>query len=169
MTATPWKIERWDASHPCWADLLALIEEYGQTDWFNFHADWHLGEHVLAASIDGQPVGFLRFVVQRIGDEDDHEPVTFKGVELVEAKVIAFAVHEDFRRKGIGQALQEETIRFARELGCYQLRSFSGGDHPENHALKLAMGFAVQPVLRHDDTRCVYFILPLQTPGTRHG
>ena len=60
----------------------------------------------------------------------------------------------------IGRALQEHVIRRARELGCYQVRSVSGAEHPANRQLKLAMGFAVEPMERDKPT--LAFVMPLR-------
>ncbi len=46
----------------------------------------------------------------------------------------------------------------ARELGCYQVRSVSGADHPANRQLKLAMGFGVEPMERDKPT--LAFVMP---------
>ncbi len=165
MTVNPnaaYRIEEWEESHPHWEDVLALIAEQGQADWFTFSADWHLRSHLLVAHVDHRPVGFLRFVVQVIGLEDDHEPVTLHGQALIEAKILAFGVRGEYRRLGIGRALQQKAVQIAMERGCYQVRSFSGGNHSENHRLKLEMGFGIQPIVRDGDTRCAYYILPLR-------
>ena len=89
----------------------------------------------------------------------NHAPVVLNGQKLTEAKILAFGVWEAYRRRGIGRALQEHTLRRARALGCYQVRSVSDADHPENQRLKLAMGFAVEPMERDKPT--LAFIMPL--------
>ena len=73
---------------------------------------------------------------------------------------MAFGVKKAYRRQGIGRALQEYAIRGARALGCYQVRSVSGTDHPDNRQLKLAMGFGVEPMERDKPT--LTFIMPLK-------
>ena len=101
------------------------------------------------------------YVVWNIGPHDrDHPPLAVDGQTLREAKIIAFGVKEAYRRQGIGRALQEYAIRRARALGCYQVRSVSDGTHPENRQLKLAMGFAVEPMERDKPT--LAFIMPLK-------
>ncbi len=80
---------------------------------------------------------------------------------LLEAKILAFGVLPAYRRRGIGRALQEAALSEAVRLGCYQVRSYSGGNNGENHRLKLAMGFGVHAVIRGEDREGVYFILPL--------
>jgi GNAT superfamily N-acetyltransferase len=101
-------------------------------------------------------------VTQVIGTDADHDPILFDGTSVTEAKILAFGVDSTHQRQGIGRALQEAALRLARTLGCYQVRSCSGGSHAANHQLKLRMGFAVHPVVRDTDTRGVYFVMPLQ-------
>jgi GNAT superfamily N-acetyltransferase len=84
------------------------------------------------------------------------------GETLIEAKIMAFGVASGWRRRGIGRALQEATITHARGLGCYQVRSHSGGKSDANHQLKLAMGFAIHPIVRGEDREGCYFIMPLR-------
>ena len=75
------------------------------------------------------------------------------GRPLTEANIIAFGVKQLYRKQGIGTALQEHTLRRAKAPGCYQVRSTSDGDHPENHRLKLAMGFAVEAMEQARDSQ----------------
>jgi GNAT superfamily N-acetyltransferase len=150
-------IEQWSAEHPRWPELWAVVARLGQEDWMNAVFEWHRSHHVLVALEDGQVAGFLRFVVQDIGLEDDHDLLIFNGAALSEAKVLAFGVPDERRNRGLGRALQLAAMDVARELGCYQMRSHSGGESQANHYLKLALGFAVFPVLRGDDTAGVYF------------
>ncbi|MCY4553414.1 MAG: hypothetical protein OXC79_07055 [Candidatus Poribacteria bacterium] len=67
--------------------------------------------------------------------------------------------------QGIGTALQEYTIQQARMFGCYQVRSISGENCPENHHLKLSIGFAVEPMER--DEHCLAFVMPLKSLNGR--
>jgi GNAT superfamily N-acetyltransferase len=93
-------------------------------------------------------VGFLRFVIQPIVLQHDHEPFFFDGDMLIEAKILAFGVASAQRRKGIGRALQNDALQRAKRFGCNQVRSHSGGDNSANHLLKLDMGFCIQPVVK---------------------
>jgi GNAT superfamily N-acetyltransferase len=156
------RIQAWDTSHVRFPELVEFIAVQDQTDWFNFSAPWHLGSHVLVALHGKIIVGFLRFVLQHIGSDDDRPAVQFHGVDLVEAKVLAFAVSQAHRRQGIGRRLQQALIRRARALGCYQIRSHSSGTNAANHHLKLSLGYGVHPIVRGDDLRGVYFVLPLR-------
>lgn len=155
-------IEEWTPDHPRWPTLLAAVGALEQIDWLTFRAEWHRSSHVLVAHEDGAIIGFLRYVTQEIGPDADCPPVLFNGAPLVEAKVIAFGVEPASRGAGVGRALQLELLRAAKAEGCYQVRSHSGGDHPANHHLKLALGFGIHPIIRGEDTRGAYFIMPLR-------
>ena len=101
-----------------------------------------------------------------IGPNDrDHPPIQIEGKTLKEAKILAFGVKKGYRRQGIGTALQEYTIKQAKLFDCYQVRSVSGENYPENHHLKLSMGFAVEPMER--DKKCLAFVMPLKSPERR--
>jgi GNAT superfamily N-acetyltransferase len=148
---------------PLWVAAHELGLQLGQTNWLAFRAEWHLGSHLLVAMADGQVVGFLRFVLQSIGPDMDCPAVVVKGVALIEAKIMAFGVAQERRRQGIGRKLQAAAIDHARTLGCYQVRSHSGGESDANHQLKLAMGFAIHPIVRGEDRQGCYFLLPLRS------
>ena len=157
----PFPIEEMTPDHPEWQELVDVITQENQTGWaFNSHFE-QFARYFLAAKQDGNIVGFLMFVVWDIGPNDrDHPPVEIDGKRLQEAKIIAFGVKEAYRRQGIGRALQEYALKRAKELDCYQVRSVSDMDHPENHQLKLSMGFAVEPMEREGPS--LAFIMPLR-------
>jgi GNAT superfamily N-acetyltransferase len=114
-------------------------------------------------ALDGESLaGFLRFVTQQIGPPDVCPPLLMNGEPLIEAKILAFGVPESYRRRGIGTRLQRAAIDLARELGCYQLRSWSLAHYTANHALKLKLGFAAQPEQRANGQQGFYFVLPLK-------
>ncbi|MBA3471498.1 MAG: GNAT family N-acetyltransferase [Herpetosiphonaceae bacterium] len=157
------KLETWDPADPRWPALWQAVEQLDQVDWMQASYDWHRGSQVfVAADAAGRVGGFLRIVLQDIGLEDDCDPVVFNGETLREAKVLAFGVLPELRGQGIGRALQLYAIQQARALGCYQLRSHSGGESQANHRLKLALGSAISPTLRGADTAGAYFIIPLR-------
>ena len=153
-------IEEMTPDSPEWQELVDVITQENQTGWaFNPHFE-QFTRYFLAAKQDGDIVGFLMFVVWDIGPHDrDQPPIQVDGQTLREAKIIAFGVKEAYRRQGIGRALQEYTLKRAKELDCYQVRSVSDMDHPENHQLKLSMGFAVEPMEREEPS--LAFIMPL--------
>ncbi|MCC6168141.1 MAG: GNAT family N-acetyltransferase [Caldilineaceae bacterium] len=155
-------IEEWGPTHPRWDELLTVVAELQQTRWLTDRYDWHRSSHFLVAIRGNAITGFLRFVTQTIGPDAECGPVSLDGVALLEAKILAFGVLPVYRRQGIGRALQEACVRRAAQLNCYQVRSHSSGDNIANHQLKLAMGFGVHPIIRGDDRRGVYFVLPLR-------
>ena len=157
-------VQSW-ADYLRWPEVLAAVAALGQGGWVAAAAPWHRSAHLLGALDGGAVAGFLRFVVQEIGPELDRPPVMLGDRALTEAKVLAFGVLPAFRGRGLGRALQEAAIARARQLGCHQVRSHSGGANTENHQLKLSLGFGIHPIVRGEDTTGAYFILPL---GGRH-
>ena len=117
------------------------------------------------ALVNDQVVGVLRFAVQPIGPEAHCPPVLHDGVTLTEAKIHAFAVRSEYRNQGIGTLLQKQAIRRARELGCYQVASYSNYDRAANYHLKLSLGFAAQPEVHGDNHQGSYFLMPLRNPN----
>ena len=156
-------IQELTPDHPDWQEFVGLVNDLKQEDWaFNPYFE-QFSRYFLAARQEGTLVGFLMFVVWDIGPHDrDHPPIQIHGKTLKEAKILAFGVKEGYRRQGIGTALQEYAIKQAKLFDCYQVRSVSGENYPENHLLKLAMGFAVEPMER--DEKCLAFVLPLKSP-----
>ena len=136
-----------------------LADAVGQAEYFAYGAEWHLEKHTLVAVTADRVVGFLRFVVQEIGPDADRPSLTLRGEPMREAYVLAFGVAEDYRRHGIGAALQHELIEQATTLACFQVRSRSAGDRLANHELKLSLGFGVHPTKATDGA--VFFVLPL--------
>jgi GNAT superfamily N-acetyltransferase len=157
-----WQISAATEGDVLWHSAHALGSSLDQVGWLAFRAEWHISNHLLVAAAGAEAIGFLRFVVQLIGPDMDGPPVVMDGVPLTEAKILAFGVADEWRRQGIGRALQEAAVQQAKTLGCYQVRSHSGGDHDTNHHLKLAMGFAIHPIIRGDDRNGCYFLLPLR-------
>ncbi len=152
-------LEEWSAEYPHWQDLIRVITEDKQASALDSFFE-QFPRYFLVALKEGNIVGFLMFVVWEMGPHDrSHKPIQIKGKTLTEAKIIAFGVKLDQRRQGIGRALQEETIKRAKALGCYQVRSVSDDTHTENHQLKLSMGFAVEPMEREKPS--LAFIMPL--------
>jgi len=155
------QIEEWTPEHPRWGEVEAAIAQLGQRNWVSFVADWHRSSHLLVALADDEVAGFLRYVCQPIGPDADCPALMWKETELLEAKILAFGVLPSRRRQGLGRALQLACIEQARAQQCHQVRSHSSGESGENHRLKLALGFAAQPVVRGNDRSGVYFVLPL--------
>ncbi|WP_366916572.1 GNAT family N-acetyltransferase [Streptomyces sp.] len=60
-----------------------------------------------------------------IGPDTGCPPVTLQGQPVHEAKILAFGVPEQWRRRGVGTALQQAVISAAATKGCHQVRSHS--------------------------------------------
>ena len=82
---------------------------------------------------------------------------------FIEAKILAFAVRQEWRRQRISTGFQKKAISRARELNCYQVRSYSSNtfEHEANYQLKLPMGFTAQPEFRGEQNTGVNFLMPL--------
>jgi GNAT superfamily N-acetyltransferase len=77
----------------------------------------------------------------------DHALRRSTGEPLRETFVNTFAVDETHRRQGCGRALQIAALDLTRDLGCYQMRSWSSLDKTAHYALKISLGFAVYPAV----------------------
>lgn len=156
-------IERWSSEHARWAELMALpdVEELHLEDKVQ---DWHLGIYTLVALFGSEIAGVLRFWTQMIGFDEDKPVFVVDGEPAVEAKVVTLDVLERFRRRGIGRGLNVAASVWARELGCYQLRSRSDYSRTGNHGLKAALGFGISPGRNRADgpADSAFFVLPLR-------
>lgn len=143
-----------------WKQLWPVIGKLEQQPYIEVQAGHFSSSHVFAALVEGQPVGFLRFVVQRLGEDEGRPPIVFRDKVLDEAKIIAFGVLPEERNQGIGRSLQLEAMGRAGELNCCQVRSRSDYGNDANYHLKISLGFGIQPSLEDDS---VYFVkaLPL--------
>ncbi|MDE0198206.1 MAG: GNAT family N-acetyltransferase [Caldilineaceae bacterium] len=147
-----------------WAQLWPVVEHLEQQPYIEVQAGHFRSSHVFAALVKDRPVGFLRFVVQRLGEDEGRPPIVFRDEVLYEAKIIAFGVLPEERNQGIGRLLQLEAIRRAQELGCCQVRSRSAYENDANYRLKISMGFGIQPSLENDS---VYFLMALPPAASR--
>ncbi|MCY3708786.1 MAG: GNAT family N-acetyltransferase [Caldilineaceae bacterium] len=143
-----------------WNQLWPVIEQLEQQPYIEVQAGHFRSSHLFAALVEGRPVGFLRFVVQRLGEDEGRPPIVFRDKVLYEAKIIAFGVLPEERNQGIGRSLQLKAMGRARELNCCQVRSRSDYGNDANFHLKTSLGFGIQPSLEDDS---VYFVkaLPL--------
>ncbi len=156
-------VERWNDIHPRWPELMALP---GVED---LHIDtkvqeWHLGVYTLVALQDDVIAGVLRFWTQVIGVDEDRPPFVVDGEPAVEAKVVTLHVLDAFRGTGLGQELQVAAVRWARELGCYQVRSRSPYASEGYHRLTASLGFGISPGRDRADgeRQTAFFVLPLR-------
>lgn len=156
-------IERWDQAHPRWTELMALpdVEDLHIEDKAE---EWHLGIYTLVALVEDAIAGVLRFWTQQIGFDEDKPLFIVDGEPAIEAKIVTFHVLPTFRLRGIGRDLQVAAMVWARELGCYQVRSRSSYGHRENHALKASLGFGISPGRNRPDgpKDTAFFVVPLR-------
>ena len=157
-------IQEWNESHPRWQEFIQCVETVAPDQ-----APFVLGDRyreypsfLFVALQSDIVVGFLRFAVQPIGPDAKCPPLYLDGVQPTESKIHAFAVREECRGQGIGTELQRQAIRRAKELGCYQIASYSSYGRVANHHIKLSLGFGAQPEAHGDNHQGVYFIMPLQ-------
>ena len=158
-------IEEWGDNHPRLSELVDCLIAAApeQLQFFQGSYFQKFPCYRLVALRQSQIAGLLQFAVLPIGPEVNCPTLTLDGRTLTEAKIHAFAVHPDFRCQGIGTALQKNAIRLARQLGCYQLASYSAYGREGNFHVKLSLGFAVQPEVHGDNEKGVYFIMSLAT------
>ena len=150
-------ILRLDAAHEQWVPYVAHLRRVEQARWVLGDDDLPTEPFLFLAAVEGgEVVGNLALCVQMIAmpatewSGGVEKPlVDGEGDPLRETFVQTFFVEAPHRRQGIGRALQEAAVAWTREAGCAQMRSWSSLDKPENYALKLSMGFAMQPSV-HD-------------------
>ncbi len=132
-------------------DLLDIAEQLNQSKYIAVREDY-IDESILLGAFRAERcVGFLRFNIAIIGRDVRRPPIRdAAGQPLREGFVEAFGVVPNARRQGIGQHLQEHAIHLCSQRGCYQIRSRSPITSHENYALKLKMGYAIQPSADND-------------------
>ena len=143
---------------PLWPQVWSVVELLNQERYVQVQAEHFRSSHLLVALLDERPIGFLRFVVQRLGEDEERPPIVFRGRTLYEAKIIAFGVLPQERNRGFGRSLQLAAMGRAQELNCCQVRSRSAYGKDANFHLKISLGFGIQPSLENDS---VYFIKSL--------
>lgn len=156
--------EEWDAGHSRFPEFLQFLQDV-TPDQVPFVVGERYARHtslLLVALDGGELAGAIRFAIQPIGSEERCPALHRDGVPLTEAKIHAFAVRPASRGRGIGTLLQKWVIRRARDLGCYQVASYSCYDKRANHHIKLSLGFAAQPEVHGDNEQGVYFLMPLR-------
>lgn len=161
--------EEWDAGHPRFSDFLQFLQSTAAEQVQFVVGDYYarFPSHLLVALEAGEVAGAIRFAVQPIGPEARCPVLHLGETPLTEAKIHVFAVRPASRCRGIGTQLQKWVITRARDLGCYQVASYSCYDKKANYHIKLSLGFAAQPELHkpevHGDSEMgVYFLMPLR-------
>jgi ribosomal protein S18 acetylase RimI-like enzyme len=142
-------------SSPPFADVISVAVSLDQAKYLTRDYRHCLQKIVLGAFDDQQVVGFLVLLIQVIGSEEGRPPIMVGGEPLLEGYVEAFGVLPEYRRRGVGQSLQEHAISISHRAACYQIRSRSPVSAIENYQLKLKMGYAIHPSSENDS---YYFI-----------
>lgn len=157
------RIEQLVATHPSWETFIAFADERGEGSGLDAKTcEYHSGPFTLVAYVGDKMVGYLRFWTQQIGIDEDKPGLERNGRPVHEAKVVAFFVRPEYRRRGIGRRLKQSAISWAGDLECYQVRERSCYSNIENHALNISMGFGMQPAVDEDEPDCsAYFMLPV--------
>lgn len=163
-------VVRITSEHPLW---LAFVMHLGKHETARFvlqeDGSPQPGMQYLAAAIGDRIVGNLCLRYQPIAippADPDGEPTPLigpGGQPFTELFVCEFAVDQEYRRQGHGRELQLAGMALARELGCYQMRSWSSLDKEANYALKMSLGFALHPAVQTLSTgeklRGAYFVM----------
>lgn len=143
----PITIQSWDEAHPRWQDLFTHVT----TRENNIHTmtdDAPVPFYAAVALDQDQIIGYHVFLIQPIGPEMDVRIITHNGTLLQEAKIRTLRVEDAYQNQGIGTRLQQQTLKMAADLGCWQMRSRSAIDRAHNYRIKIKLGFAAHPHLR---------------------
>lgn len=162
--------ETFAPDHPHWQDYVAHMQRANMARWaVDANGQPRTPLHFLGVHKDNAVIGHISLKQQPLtcpatswSAELDPTVYNADGTPLTELYVYTFAVDEAHRRRGIGRALQCAALEYTRAQGCYQLRSWSSLDHPENYQLKIALGFAMHPAIFKTDSGLevsgVYFV-----------
>ncbi len=146
-------VESFTLEHRLWPACVEHLERVGMAHWvLDDNRQPKPGIYFLGVVEGDAVVGHITLLLQDIvcpetewSSEMDRTVRLPDGEPLRETFVQTFAVDQEHRRRGYGLALQKAALALTRELGCYQMRSWSSLDKPANYALKLSLGFAVHP------------------------
>jgi len=143
--------------------LLDFLKETAPDQVFFIESDYYdHGENIAFGWFDRKKlIGCIRYCIQTLGTEQKTPLIKQNSKPLKEAKINAFAVQTNFRNRNIGTLLQQRVIDDAKEQGCYQLASYSTFDKAANYAIKIRLGFCVQPEIQPDGTMGAYFLMKL--------
>jgi GNAT superfamily N-acetyltransferase len=145
---------------PNWQAYVAHLRQSGQGRWVLNRRGKPLSDQIIFLGIeqDNAVVASLTLKVQPVVIPATEwaggkvTPLTdAEGNELKETFVQTFYTDEPHRRKGMGELLQLEALDATRQLGCYQMRSWSSLDKEPNYRLKLKLGFAAHPAVYETD------------------
>lgn len=155
-----WAVELFFPSDPLWSAYVDHLERHNMARWvLGRDRQPRPGLVFLGIPHDKAIVGHICLKLQPITlppvAENANHPIALLDADdrpLTELFVQTFAVDDDRRRRGCGRSLQLDALRLTRELGCYQMRSWSSADKVANYALKISLGFAVHPATQNTPT-----------------
>lgn len=146
---------------PNWHAYITHLHQNGQARWVLDQRDQpqsreiiFLGieqDHAVGASLSLKVQPIVIPATEWAGGKET-ELKSLEGELLKETFVQTFFVDEAYRRQGLGEALQREALEVTRQLGCYQMRSWSSQDKDANYRLKLKLGFAAHPAVYETDS-----------------
>ena len=125
-------------------ELVEHLDQFNYLVHLKDDQGWYRHLHIIAAICDDQVIGHIALIHRKLCLTNDQE-LARCGENLTELFVQTFRVNDAFQKKGIGRSLQKRALELAKQLNCYQLRSWSSVDKKINYRLKLAMGFAFSP------------------------
>lgn len=147
-------VRRIHESDPLWPSFVAHLRRLNMARWVIGEDDRFERDdlHGLTTVVDGDVVGHIVLRLRRLvvpktewSQGMEHGIAGPDGTRLTETFVMTFAVDEAHRRRGHGRALQLAAIALSRDLGAWQMRSWSSLDKPAHYALKLSLGFTAVP------------------------
>ena len=162
-------VERIEPGHVLWEALRAHLARVDMESWVIDKAGRPVPDVYFLGVVDNEyVVGHISIKLQDIiipatewggGIE---RPLTKDDRRLTETFVQTFAVDEAHRRRGHGRILQLAALDLTKEIGAYQMRSWSSLDKLGNYMLKLNLGFAAHPAIYETATGLrvsgVYFV-----------
>ena len=143
-------INQFTPDHQHWENYVTHLERHNMARWVLSDDHQPQPDHLCLGAISGNHdvIGNLVLAVQPItfpetewGAGHGHALTGPDGIPLRETFIATFAVDEAYRRQGYGRALQCAALDLTRELGCYQMRSWSSLDKVANFALKFPLWY----------------------------
>lgn len=137
---------RLDPNHLLWPELVAHLQRSDQLRHVSDKRGIRPEILFVGVTKGGAIVGHIslqKLVLLVPSEPPTH--LTQAGAGLYESYVQTFLVEEGERGRGLGIALQLAALDWSRELGCYQMRSWSSLDKLSNYGLKLKLGFVFCP------------------------
>jgi GNAT superfamily N-acetyltransferase len=170
------QVSCYSPKQPGWEAYIHHLKANKQATWVLDTGDRPLSEKIIFLGIeqDRAVAASLTLKLQPLVAPDSdwaagmEKVITGEeGKALSETYVQTFCVDESYRRRGLGELLQLEGLAVTRELGAYQMRSWSSLDKPANYQLKLKLGFAAHPAITETDSGLkvsgVFFVKTVKT------